>query len=97
MGVTNYFSIEKASRDLGYKPVKQNDISDILSDLVKRGFRKKHVKTSLVFRMNWCANIVITLILTSFVLSYFPLWTLLTSEKASFSVFYDKWSRVSEK
>lgn len=90
MGVTNYFCIKKASRDLGYKPVKQNEISDVLGDLVKRGFRKKQMKTSLVFRMNWFANIVITVIFTSFVLSYIPLWNLSTFEKATLSVILDK-------
>lgn len=82
MCVNNYFCIDKAKRELGYTPVKQNDLSDVLDDFIKQGFRKKDtMKTSVVIRMHWFVNIALSVIFTSFVLSYLQTWNFIHLEK----------------
>lgn len=82
MCVHNYFCIDKAKRELGYTPVKQNDLSDVLDDFIKQGFRKKDtMKTSVVIRMHWFVNIALSVIFTSFVLSYLQTWNFIHLEK----------------
>ncbi|XP_062605705.1 short-chain dehydrogenase/reductase family 42E member 1-like isoform X1 [Saccostrea cucullata] len=76
MGISNYFCINKASRDLGYKPIKQNEISDIREDFIKRGFKAKQRNMSIVISLNWCAYFIFYVAFTSFVVSCFPMWKL---------------------
>lgn len=40
-GVTHYFSIDKAKNLLDYEPVKQNDLSDVVSSLPHSSLRKR--------------------------------------------------------
>ncbi|XP_061175735.1 short-chain dehydrogenase/reductase family 42E member 1-like [Saccostrea echinata] len=69
-GVTHYFSIKKASRDLGYKPTIQNEISDVLEEYIQKGFKKRKRKQSAL--MYYFVNLIIAVIFASFVLSWLP-------------------------
>lgn len=82
MCVNNYFCIDKAKRELGYMPVKQNYLSDVLDDFIKQGFRKKEtMKKPVVISMRWCVNIALSVIFTSFVLSYLQTLNFIHLEK----------------
>lgn len=70
-GVTHYFSIKKASRDLGYKPTVQNALDDVLEEyLTKKGPKKAKKKQSVV--MYYFVNLIIAVIFASFVMSFLP-------------------------
>ena len=88
MGVSNYFCIDKAKRELGYRPGKQNDLTDVLDDFIKRGFRKDTRKTSPFIRI-----IVLFVIFTCIFISYFSTWNSLGIEKATIGVILDKISQ----
>ncbi|XP_013412218.1 short-chain dehydrogenase/reductase family 42E member 1 [Lingula anatina] len=40
-GVTHYFNIGKSRRDLGYEPIKQNDLQDVVKHFIKLGHGKR--------------------------------------------------------
>ena len=88
MGVSNYFCIDKAKRELGYRPRKQNDITDVLDDFIKRGFRKDTRKTSPFIRI-----IALSVIFTCIFISFFSTWDSLGIEKATIGVILDKISQ----
>nr|XP_022317696.1 short-chain dehydrogenase/reductase family 42E member 1-like isoform X2 [Crassostrea virginica] len=88
MGVSNYFCIDKAKRELGYRPGKQNDLKDVLDDFIKRGFRKDTRKTSPFIRI-----IALFVIFTCIFISYFSAWDSLGIEKATIGVILDKISQ----
>lgn len=70
-GVTHYFSIKKASRDLGYKPTVQNALDDVLEEyLTKKGPKKAKKKQSIM--MYYFVNLIIAVIFASFVMSFLP-------------------------
>ncbi|CAL1526352.1 unnamed protein product [Lymnaea stagnalis] len=48
-GVTHYFSIEKATRDLGYLPTVQNDLTGVVAYYRKLGRVKGHQSSMLLF------------------------------------------------
>ena len=88
MGVSNYFCIDKAKRELGYRPGKQNNLTDVLDDFIKRGFRKDTRKTSPFIRI-----IALSVIITCIFISYFSTWDSLGIEKATIGVILDKISQ----
>ncbi|KAK3090039.1 hypothetical protein FSP39_008726 [Pinctada imbricata] len=69
-GVTHYFSIRKAQRDLGYEPTVQNDLTLVLKEYIAAGHgRKRRKGSSFVY---YLVNVIIGLIFASFILSYLP-------------------------
>ncbi|XP_078318967.1 short-chain dehydrogenase/reductase family 42E member 1-like [Crassostrea virginica] len=69
-GVTHYFSIKKATRDLGYHPTVQNELSDVLEEYIHKGFKKTKKKQSII--MYYFVNLIIALIFASIVMSWIP-------------------------
>lgn len=71
-GVTHTFSIEKAAKQLGYRPVIQNDISKVIQHYINTGHKKETEKkqSSLVY---WIVNIILGCLIAMLIMSYLPL------------------------
>ncbi|XP_064647554.1 short-chain dehydrogenase/reductase family 42E member 1-like [Lineus longissimus] len=70
-GVTHYFSIEKAARDLGYCPTVQNRLDEVIQHFKSLGHGKKETKEQS-FIMRYLVNIIIAFIFASIILSFLP-------------------------
>ncbi|XP_052267366.1 short-chain dehydrogenase/reductase family 42E member 1-like isoform X1 [Dreissena polymorpha] len=71
VGVTHYFSIKKAQCDLGYTPMIQNDMSEVVQFYLKTG-RVKRARTSTGL-FYWIMNILIMLMFGSLIMSFIPI------------------------
>ena len=67
-GVTHWFSIDAARRDLGYEPTKQNDLSDVIEWFKARGRCRKKPKASPFVRLlkDVFLGVVFAVVLMSF-------------------------------
>ncbi|ESO83455.1 hypothetical protein LOTGIDRAFT_197313 [Lottia gigantea] len=69
-GITHYFSINKASEELGYKPTVQNDLSQVVKYYQKIG-RVKQPKSSKTLKY-YFVNLIIFFIIFSIIMSFLP-------------------------
>ena len=70
-GVTHYFSIEKAKKELGYNPTIQNDMSEVVQYYIQAGHKKNKKTTSTL--TNFLVNITIAMIFAFLVLACLPM------------------------
>lgn len=69
-GVTHYFSIEKARKQLGYNPTKQNDISEVLKYYLDSGHHKIRKEKSAFSDFLW--NVILFCIFVCLIMSFLP-------------------------
>ncbi|CAD5123759.1 unnamed protein product [Dimorphilus gyrociliatus] len=60
-GVSHYFSIEKAKRDLNYQPVRQNDVQSMAEWFKSRGYYRKKQKSHIGYYIMLCIMIILFL------------------------------------
>ncbi|XP_052762771.1 short-chain dehydrogenase/reductase family 42E member 1-like [Mya arenaria] len=70
-GVTHYFSIEKARKELGYSPTIQNDLSEVVRHYITMG-RQKQTKPPSSF-LYWVINIIFMFMFAALIMSFIPL------------------------
>ena len=70
-GITHYFSIEKARRELGYTPTIQNDMSRVVQHYINTG-HKKHTTKRETF-LYWIVNVLIGAVFAVVLMSYLPI------------------------
>ncbi|KAK3778614.1 hypothetical protein RRG08_010911 [Elysia crispata] len=68
-GVTHYFSTEAASRDLGYRPTVQNDLSGVVTFYRKLGRVKGHQSSTLVY---YAVNMIIIFLIYTVIMFLLP-------------------------
>ncbi|XP_043937222.1 short-chain dehydrogenase/reductase family 42E member 1 [Protopterus annectens] len=78
-GVTHYFSIEKAKRELGYEP-QQCRLTEVVEWFKSQGHGKKN---KIVIRRHFIWDVIITALLLLVVLSWLPLATTFHSHGTS--------------
>ena len=69
-GVTHYFSVEKARKDLGYNPTVQNDLSGVVKHYRAAGHMHSTggVKTAVYYLV----NVLLGLFIASMIMSFLP-------------------------
>lgn len=70
-GVTHYFSTQKAKRELGYVPIVQNDVSEVVEYFIQTGHKRKKSGSSPL--KHFIINLIIGFIFAAFIMSYLPL------------------------
>ena len=71
-GVTHWFNIGKAHKELGYVPLKQNDMNDVVQWYLERGFgRKASQQTNRPFKQ-LLIDVILVLIFVFLLLSFIP-------------------------
>ncbi|KAL5018392.1 hypothetical protein ScPMuIL_004114 [Solemya velum] len=69
-GITHYFCITKARKDLGYCPTVQNDLTGVVKHFKMAGHMHQVKQTSLMY---YLVNIIIAIIIASILLSFLPI------------------------
>jgi len=69
-GVTHYFNISKARRELGYYPSVQNDMDTVLKWYLERGYHKNANRNTKLD--TYVSSLFFLLVLLMFLFSWLP-------------------------